>query len=311
MPAAICYDKENKRTRAAAAKAAPSAYRKTANPRARKKGHAPHGSRAQKRKNVRPKRGKKEKTMQIRIARTGTNAKEKATLFGDSIPKGLYLEGNKVRRIGRCAVDTVAQTLGIEIENRSAFGMTLAKCVEKGYISDYIKNAGDGDVAVFSLGGNDCDYDWEKVARDPFAYHTPRTPLPLFEELLDDTARALKKAGIRAFFTNLTPISSERYFKNVISARADGAEVMKFFAGDVTNIARHQESYSNAVTKAALSNGFPLFDCRTEFLMKPDMLDFLSDDGIHPNQAGHDLIAECILRRAESLPSPRRAEGTA
>lgn len=250
--------------------------------------------------------------MQIKISQKN-NAGEKVTLFGDSIPKGLYLEGAKIRRIRRCAADTVSAHFGLQLDNRSAFGMTLAKCVGKGYISEFIGNAKRGDILAISLGGNDCDYDWEKVAQDPFAYHTPRTPLPLFEELLEKLISDLKRAGIRAAFTSLPPISSERYFKNVICAKADGAEVMKFFAGDVTNIARHQECYSNAVAKAAVGGGFPLIDCRTEFLMKPDFLDFLSDDGIHPNQAGHDLIAECVIRQAERLlpANGQRAEGSA
>lgn len=233
------------------------------------------------------------------------------TLFGDSIPKGLYLEGSKIRRIRRSAADAVAAYFGFALDNRSAFGMTLAKCTEKGYIADFIRNAKPGDAAVISLGGNDCDYDWEAVARDPFAFHKPHTPLPLFEELLEAAVRAFAQAGLRAVFTSLPPVNSERYFRNVICARADGTEVMKFFSGDVTNIARHQESYSNAVMKAALSGGCGFIDCRTEFLMKPDFLDYLADDGIHPNQAGHDLIAECVIRQAERHLPLRRRDGTA
>ena len=75
---------------------------------------------------------------------------------------------------------------------------------------------------------------------------------------------------------------------------------MKFFCGDVTNIARHQESYNAAVMKSALSAGAAFIDFRTEFLMKPDFLDYLSEDGIHPNQKGHDLIADCVIRYADA-----------
>ncbi len=244
--------------------------------------------------------------MQRTVPLTGT-----VTLFGDSIPRGLYLEGSKIRRIGRCAVESAAAHFGIEVDNRSAFGMTLAKCVKK-LLPEYLKEDRRGETAVVALGGNDCDYDWQEVARDPFAYHLPRTPLPLFEELLEEMIAGFAEAGVRAVFCDLPPVSSQRYFTNFIAKRADGAEVLKFFAGDVTNIARHQECYSAAVVQAALTHGCPLLRCRSEFLMKPDMLDYLSDDGIHPNQAGHDLIAACIIRETERLfPYARRKEGSA
>lgn len=248
--------------------------------------------------------------MQIKVARTFAR-EQTLTLFGDSIPKGLYFEGKRIRRIGRCAVDSVAERFRLKVDNRSAFGMTLSKCVEKGYFAEALRQARPGELIAVSLGGNDCDYDWEEVAKDPFAFHLPHTPLPLFEELLEDTMQSFAKAGVRAVFSSLPPVSSQRYFDNVIAQRADGAEIMKFFAGDVTNIARHQEAYSNAIVRAALAHGLPLIDCRTEFLMKPDMLDYLSDDGIHPNQAGHDLIAECVIRQAEALLPARREEGSA
>ena len=55
----------------------------------------------------------------------------KITVIGDSIPKGLYLENKHIRRIGRGAVNTIAEKLGTEIENFSVFGQTLKKCCEK------------------------------------------------------------------------------------------------------------------------------------------------------------------------------------
>lgn len=237
--------------------------------------------------------------MRIQTTPNNSNPQKKITLFGDSIPKGLYLEGNKIMRIKRCAVNTVEETLQIKIDSRSAFGQTLGKCCKKEMFSDFFKSADpSADILAVSLGGNDCDYDWAEVAKDPFGYHLPKTPLPLFEELLEHLIETAARTGVATVFTSLPPIDSERYFRNVICAHADGEEVMKFFCGDVTNIARHQESYNAAVMKSALSAGAAFIDFRTEFLMKPDFLDYLSEDGIHPNQKGHDLIADCVIRFA-------------
>ena len=97
--------------------------------------------------------------MHIKIARAAAGRREKVTLFGDSIPKGLFLEENRIKRIGRCASEIVRAHYGIELDNRSAFGMTLSKCAEKGYFSEYLKSAQAGEIAFMALGGIDCDCD--------------------------------------------------------------------------------------------------------------------------------------------------------
>ena len=219
------------------------------------------------------------------------------TVIGDSIPKGLYLENKHIRRIERGAVNTIAERLGAEIENFSTFGQTLKKCCEKGHIERWLKeHTGTRDKLILSLGGNDCDYCWEEVGKDPLAPHFPNTPLPEFERLLRSVISVCKSHGTTPAFTSLPPIDSQRYFSNVICGRADGEKIMTFFRGDVTNISRHQECYNTAFLKIALENGCLFFDYRSELLLRTDYLDCLSDDGIHPNQKGHDAIAEYFCR---------------
>ena len=89
----------------------------------------------------------------------------------------------------------------------------------------------------------------------------------------------------------------------MICARADGARILEFFRGDITNIARHQEAYNAAILKAALGSGCAFIDFRTELLLKPDFLSCLADDGIHPNERGHREIALAIGRDIEQAES--------
>ena len=222
---------------------------------------------------------------------------KRLTLYGDSIAKGLYTKEGKIFKTARPAAEIYAGRAGFILDNRSAFGLTLEKCCRKGYFEGFLRRFEPGrDVLAISLGGNDCDHDWKEVAADPFAFHRPHTPLPLFEELIQESIDLLAKGGVKPVFTTLVPVDAERYFKNVICARADGNEVMKFFEGDLSNITRHQEAYSAAVMRAALTNGCPLADIRSEFLLRRDLASLLADDGIHPNAEGQALIAECILR---------------
>lgn len=219
------------------------------------------------------------------------------TVFGDSISKGLYLEEGKVMRVRQSAVSILADELGCRIENCSAFGQTLKKCWNQGHFQRWLEERGRYETPVVCLGGNDCDYDWKQVAADPAAPHRPKTDLAEFTGILRSLISLFRQAGVRPVFTSLPPIHSQRYFDNVISTKADGGRVMQFFCGDVTNIARHQECYSNAVVQTALENGCDVIDIRSDLLLMPDYLSCLSDDGIHPNQRGHEVIASLILRR--------------
>ncbi len=220
------------------------------------------------------------------------------TVIGDSIPKGLYLQQKRICRIEHSAVDLVAERLGLHVENSSMFGQTLKKCCAKGYFDRWLAERSSPNAQlIISLGGNDCDYVWEEVAKNPPGAHLPHTPLPEFEGLLRTLIATLRAQRVQPVFTALPPIDSARYFRNVICARADGERVMEFFRGDITNIARHQECYNDAVLKAALSGGCTFLDFRSELLLRADYLDLLSDDGIHPNQKGHEAIADCICRR--------------
>ena len=224
------------------------------------------------------------------------------TLFGDSISKGLYLDNKRIKRIEHSAVDILSEEYGIKVDNFSSFGQTLKKCFEKGYFDRYLnERTNEHDTLVIELGGNDSDYNWEEAAQSPFEEHLPNTPLNEFESILDTLIKKLKKNGVSPVFLSLPPVDSQRYFKNVICGRADGERVMQFLCGDVTNIARHQETYNTAILKKALENGCEFIDFRTEFLLMIDFLDCLSDDGIHPNQKGHEAIAKIIGKRLEKF----------
>ena len=49
----------------------------------------------------------------------------------------------------------------------------------------------------------------------------------------------------------------------------------------------------------ALTNNCGFVDLRTAFLMKNNLLDYLCEDGIHPNEKGQQLIAETVIGHIE------------
>lgn len=221
----------------------------------------------------------------------------KITLFGDSIPKGYTTKRGKIEKVREDAVTRLESHYGVKVENRSAYGLTLDKLYERGTVDKFIaEGSGELRTAVFCIGGNDSDYDWRAVAADPDGEHHSKTPLDKFKRELDELIVKLQSADITVLLTNLPPVDSKRYFDKVISKIADGEQVLRFFKGDLTNINRHQEGYNLAIMEAAVKNGCRLIDIRSPFLLQIDYLSNYSDDGIHPNEAGHRIIAESVMR---------------
>lgn len=248
--------------------------------------------------------------MTDRVLQPGVSAianKRGITVFGDSISRGLYLENGRICRIGQSAVSILSEKYCLETDNFSSYGQTLKKCWEKGHFERFIRETRRGSILAVALGGNDCDYRWEEVEKSPLAEQKPNTPLYEFEDILRKAIALLRANGRVPVLLSLPPIDPERYFRNVICARADGERILEFFRGDVTNIARHQEAYNLAIAKAALRNGCSFIDFRTELLLRPDYLSLLSDDGIHPNERGHAEIARIVGQYIESAPGEASA----
>lgn len=78
--------------------------------------------------------------------------------------------------------------------------------------------------------------------------------------------------------------------------------------GSADYIYKFHESYNNKICSIAEKNGIRLIDIRSAFLELGNYSDFLCEDGIHPNEKGHKLIAEAISLEIPKL-SKAFAEG--
>ena len=62
-------------------------------------------------------------------------------------------------------------------------------------------------------------------------------------------------------------------------------------------IYRWHEQYNVAVRKIAQTANVKIIDIRSVFLQRRDYFDYLSDDGIHPNEQGHSMISQIVLQQ--------------
>ena len=148
-------------------------------------------------------------------------------------------------------------------------------------------------AALIEFGGNDCDYDWAAIAREPEKEHQPKTPLGLFTERLREMVALARQKGMRPVMTTLPPIHARRYF-DFFTRGGLSRENILLWLGDVERIYRWHERYNGAVIQTARDCGVPLIDVRDAFLSERRYGELLCADGIHPNAGGHALIQRVL-----------------
>lgn len=215
-------------------------------------------------------------------------------VWGDSLARGVIYNEEKGRYAisrERCTA-RLKTALNCTVENHSNMGATVLdglKCFEK------FTPVPDALCAV-EFGGNDCDLDWAYVAAHPGEPIAPKVSLALYKEKLSEFVTAVRARGMKPLLVTPLPLHAQRYF-NWVTRGLDGEAVRKAL-GDVCHIYRWQERYSVAMRCVATALGCELLDMRDIFLAQPDYERLMCIDGIHPNDAGHRVIADAAVAAA-------------
>lgn len=210
---------------------------------------------------------------------------EKICVFGDSIGKGVVLPDEGRYKIVR--PDTLKLTgRELEVKNYSVFGCTLDKA--QPVVERHTAELADYDTVFLELGGNDCDFDWERISEDPEGEYECKTPCGVFEKAYRKLMETIIGAGGNLIVLTFPPIVAERYFK-WISQGKNGENILKWLGGTHT-MYRWQEMYNLKVVELAKKLNVPLIDIRSVFLQDKHYERLMSRDGIHPNEKGYELI---------------------
>lgn len=213
---------------------------------------------------------------------------------GDSISRGVVYDEAKGQYsvLDSCFVSLVQERLKGIVRNVSRFGNTLMRGIGK---LGRDMAGGQPDVVLIEYGGNDCDFLWKEIADHPDARHEPQTELSIFEDKLAETVSSLKARQIEPVLMSLPPLNADSYLKWVSKQDplVEGS-ILKWL-GSVTKIYWWQERYSAAIVRVAEATKTKWIDIRGAFLKRPDFQTLICRDGIHPNEAGHKLMAQTII----------------
>lgn len=226
-----------------------------------------------------------------------TMKRTRITALGDSLTKGVVLtDQNRYSVIDCSYMDILSNELDLSVENYGKFGCTVN--FGNNMIDRHSSEITLSDYTFLEYGGNDCDFDWMKIAQAPLESHTPKTALGAFKEQFLSLIARVKNLGSTPVILSLPPIISDVYFSFFSRFMTDGQKenVLRWLGGDVGIISRWHESYNRALFVVAAQTGTPIIDITTPFDTYRGSLNSLyCQDGIHPNALGHKLIAETII----------------
>ena len=250
--------------------------------------------------------------------------------WGDSILKGV-VSGGDSKRFDITEKDSLSQAcaaLGIELANKSVFGSWMTKTRRTQDRS--LRNGASAQIGIIESGTNDSDYDWSAVSADPDAEHLQRCPLDEFSRLMEEAVSVARQNKITPVIMIPTPLVPEWWLNNICIGN-DEAAIVKFIArkyglqggdqksshdqkaaadGDclqdlkraaAIRLYQNQELFSLKAAAIARSLGVQIVDIRSEFLAHPNYKSLMCLDGVHPNQAGYDFMAQIWKREMPRL----------
>ena len=218
--------------------------------------------------------------------------------FGDSVLKGVILENDRYRVCKNRFSNICENVLNIVIANKAKFGSTITigkKVITKNI--DLIKET-KSKYVVMEFGGNDCDFNWNEISENPEQEHNSKSIIYDFVELYSKLINDIKNIDKEPVLLSLPPIDSNKYF-NHISKNLNADNILKWMQGNKQFLTNWHERYNIEVFKLAINNDVPIIDITSKFLEQKDYSDLLCDDGIHPNEKGHAIIADAIKEHIE------------
>ncbi|AGC68531.1 lipolytic enzyme [Thermoclostridium stercorarium subsp. stercorarium DSM 8532] len=218
----------------------------------------------------------------------------KIIVSGDSISKGIVYDEtkNKYTILEENYVELLRDKLNAMVYNASRFGSTLIKGIQKLKNSIFSEKP---DIVLIEYGGNDCDFNWDEIARNPDGTHLPRTDFQTFENVLRDAIDFVRRNKSIPVLMNLPPLNADKYFNWISKSNPVAKENILKWLGSVTKIYWWQERYNSVIQKIADETKTVCIDIREAFLRFPDFTTLLCIDGIHPNRDGHKVIANKIV----------------
>ncbi|MDO4217482.1 MAG: SGNH/GDSL hydrolase family protein [Bacteroidales bacterium] len=222
----------------------------------------------------------------------------KIVAFGDSIMRGVVTKQTMIGEgtIKYCISDTnfmdqYGANTQVTVENKSRYGSSIVDGIKN--LERFRNSIKPSDAVVLEFGGNDCNFDWAAVSENPHKKHKPVTSIAKFRSTYEKIIRYVISFGAQPILLSLPAIDAQKFFDH-ISKGHNKDNILQFIGGNVDGISQWHNRYNQEVFKLGKHFDIPVIDITTVFESLDQPSSFLCDDGMHPNEAGHQLIANTI-----------------
>ena len=109
--------------------------------------------------------------------------------------------------------------------------------------------------------------------------------------------------GSRPVLLSLPLMDGKRFFEFTTRNMSDveRAHILAWLGGQLERIRNYHDMYNLEVFRIASEMNVPILDITSPFLGNQDYTQYICADGIHPNEAGHTLIAARVTAYYRSL----------
>lgn len=146
------------------------------------------------------------------------------------------------------------------------------------------------DVAFIECGGNDCDYNWKLIGEGKCDFaHRHRGEPEAFRVNYSDMIRFLKEKGVEVVAVIAPPIPVAVYLSHLLDSGIT-KEIMGEYVRSEAQMKEEFAGYAAIMTDVANENHCHILDLRKRFIALPDLKEYYSPDGMHPNEKGYGLI---------------------
>ena len=218
--------------------------------------------------------------------------------FGDSVTRGVTHVRGRLR-IVKENYPTLLQSALTEMRVNMEIQMNI---VNKGVIndnSDLLLARLDKDVlserpnyVVIEIGGNDCNFRWDEVAKHPHRTHDSIVPIERYLRNIEQMVKQIQNIGSTPVILDILPLDPARYYQHISSIH--GASIGHWI-GLCGGIGHWHGLYNYELRNLLKKLQVKRIDVRSAFKRAGNLSELLSDDGVHPSPAGYRVLANSVL----------------
>ena len=220
----------------------------------------------------------------------------KIICFGDSITRGVTFMKGRLR-ILKENYPAFLQDLFLSDKN------TNVTVLNKGVFhdnTDLLLSRLDKDIikekpdyVIIGVGGNDCDFKWNEVAADPMEEHQAIVPLERYLENMKKIIMNLQQQSIVPVVLTLPPLEPVRYYHTIAKQYGSSAG---HWISTLGGIEHWHGLYNRSLRKMIAELKVNMIDIRTAVKYAGDLLDLMSEDGIHLTSSGYKVMSVAIYQ---------------